>query len=822
MKISYNWLKQYFKSECSSEAILEALPLMGFDVEETEVHGPPPMEQVVVGEVVDFEAHPNADRLRLCRVQTEEGAQTHSIICGAKNFVSGDRVMVALPGAVLPGNFKIKKSKLRGIESEGMLCSAKELNIGQDHDGILLLDRSYPLGTPVNTVFPQNDIIFHLEITPNRVDVLSHIGLARELAARFDGTVSLPEFAQIKDVKAGHDANAILNSVEVEDPEICPEYSVLCIEGIAVAPSPPWLKTALESIGLRSINNIVDVTNYVLHETGHPLHAFDAGKISGQSMRVRKAHAGECITTLDEKKHKLSPSMLVIADADKPLAIAGVMGASDAEVDSQTQSIVLEAAYFKPTSVRMTARRLGISTDSSYRFERGVDPLGIQFAIERAAALITELAGGKILGSRSRIGSGESAVPVSAIEFSPKAMCEFIGFLVEDSLIESVFQSLNFSIERSEESSEKTWLVSVPSYRQDLSRAVDLYEEFIRIYGTDKIPAQSIHAQGINEQDHSIYAYNTAVGAYLTGKSFHEAFLYTLRDVDEFEFFGGKKDADSLHLKLDNPLQSDQTHLRNSTIPGLLDVLELNHARQNERAQFFERGRVFRMIDGAMIELISVGFVAWAKQRDRTWLQRAPLDFYSAKKYMEDLLSLLPVSLEALKWIPIEKSRFWQASHAARVGDLSQSGYELEVGLLNIKNIKARWGLSEPIFAGSLLVVPELFEGSSTSNRFHALSNQPASNKDLSLVVDASVLASEVQDCVERSIDSLIEGFTCEGVSVFDVYAGDGLDAGKKSVSLSMQFRAQDRTLNDTEVNALFEAIQSKILQETNYIIRKS
>ena len=220
------------------EAILEALPLMGFDVEETEVLGPPPMEQVVVGEVLDFEAHPNADRLRLCRVQTEEGAEAHSIICGAKNFVSGDRVMVALPGAVLPGNFKIKKSKLRGIESEGMLCSSKELNIGQDHDGILLLERSHPLGTPVNTVFPENDIIFHLEITPNRVDVLSHIGLARELAARFDGSVSLPNIAKVNDVNSSHQANAILKSAQYEAPELCPEYSVLCIEGLVVASVP--------------------------------------------------------------------------------------------------------------------------------------------------------------------------------------------------------------------------------------------------------------------------------------------------------------------------------------------------------------------------------------------------------------------------------------------------------------------------------------------------------------------------------------------------------------------------------------------------------
>ena len=816
MKISYNWLKQYFKSEVSPETIFDALPLIGFDLEEIEVLGPPKMEQVVVGEVIEFEAHPNADRLRLCKVKTAEGDGYHSIICGAKNFKAGDRVMVALPGAVLPGNFKIKKSKLRGIVSQGMLCSAKELNVGQDHDGIMVLDASIALGTELNTLYSDTDIIFHLEVTPNRVDVLSHIGLARELVARFGGIVEAPKIESDLPVADFLESNSVLQSLSVEATDICPEYSAICIEGVQVGPSPDWLKQSLESVGLRSINNIVDIINYVLHETGQPLHAFDSAKVSGQSLTIRYAKEGEKVNTLDEKTHILNDTMVVIADALKPVAIAGVLGSADAEVDEGTQSIILESAYFNPSSVRKTARTLNLSTDSSYRFERGVDPKGLRYGIMRACDLILELAGGALIGKRLQIGSVDKAL--ESIEFSPDLMRSFIGFSVEDTEVQSVFESLNFDVDTS---SGSVWQITPPTYRQDVSRPVDLYEEFIRIFGTDKIPAQSISVNGINAIDHPIYQYNYTVGAYMTVKSFNEAFLYSLRNEEEVAFFKGKDHAENLNLKLKNPLQSDQSHLRNSLIPGLLDVLVLNLARQNLTSQFFERGRVFRVVEGQLVELISVGFISLAKNLDRKWLERGEFDFYSAKACMEDLFNLLPFKMKERAWSPIEESEFWQSKHSAQAGDLLKEGYEACVGLLNIKNIKERWGLSNPIFAGSLLIQTELFEKGTKYFRYQALSNQPASMKDLSLVVDESVLASEVLKKIKKFIAQSIEGFACESVEVFDVYQGEGLEKGKKSFAVSMRFRAQDRTLKDKEVNGLFEAIQSAVLEQTNYQIRK-
>ena len=368
MKISYNWLKNYINLdpvEHSPEVLQEVLPLLGFDIEEIEKLGPPQLSNVVVGQVLEFGQHPDADRLRCCKVSTGKEGEVHDIVCGAKNFVQGDHVMVALPGAVLPGNFKIKASKLRGQPSAGMMCSSKELQVGQDHDGILILAKDVPLGTPVNDLYTDGDTVLNLEITPNRVDVLSHLGVARELSARFGLAVKYPEVkASTASTSSGE---PLISGVEVEATEVCPHYTATCIKGVKVGPSPKWLKDVIEATGQRSINNVVDVTNYVLHETCQPLHAFDAAKIKGGKLVVRMATEGEQLTTLDEKARTLSANMAVIADAERALVVAGVMGSLDAEVDDATTDIVLEAAYFNPTSVRATARKLSLSTDSSYR-----------------------------------------------------------------------------------------------------------------------------------------------------------------------------------------------------------------------------------------------------------------------------------------------------------------------------------------------------------------------------------------------------------------------------------------------------------------------
>ena len=820
MKISYNWLKNYIDLDPvahSPEVLAEVLPLLGFDIEEYEKLGPPQFQNVVVGEVLEFEQHPDADRLRCCKVSTgQAGDAPHSIVCGAKNFVAGDRVMVALPGAVLPGDFKIKKSKLRGQPSEGMMCSAKELQIGQDHDGIMILDKDVPLGTPVNELYTDGDTVFNLEITPNRVDVLSHIGAARELAARFGLDVKYPEL-KVGVETSSKGTSPLLCGVEVEAPEVCPHYTATCIKGVKVGPSPKWLKEAIEATGQRSINNIVDVTNYVLHETCQPLHAFDAAKIRGGKLHVRMAAQGEKLTTLDEKERTLTTDMAVIADAERPLVVAGVMGSLDAEVEDATTNIVLEAAYFNPTSVRATARKLKLSTDSSYRLERGVDPQGVEYAALRAIDRIQRVAGGTIDGKM--LVAGNLIETVSEIQIKPDNIRQFIGFDVSDAEIQQALESLELGVSvHSDDDGSPRWEVSVPSFRGDLQRDVDLIEEFVRIYGTDKIPESDVVARGISTEDHRIYTVNAAVADYLAGQNFDEAYLYSLRDPDETKFFFG--DGGFKVLALDNPLQSDQSHLRPSLIPGLLDVLKLNNARGTGATRFFERGHVYREVKGEMVELISVGFVILADQVSREWRQREVADFYTARTIAGNILDIAGTASSKLSFKPVE-CKLWQGGQSASAGDFAKMGFECTVGLINVETLKDRWDITQPVIAGSILMTPKFFERKAKRGRHTGVSNQPASSKDLALIVDQSVLAGQVQNDVAKFAKKATQGFACESVRVFDVYEGEGLPEGKKSLALSMSFRAADRTLKDKEVNTAFEGIQKLITEKTSYQIRK-
>tara|TARA_B100001027_G_scaffold31158_1_gene18670 strand:+ start:2593 stop:5052 length:2460 start_codon:yes stop_codon:yes gene_type:complete len=819
MKISYNWLKNYIDLdpvEHSPECLQEVLPLLGFDIEEIEKLGPPQLDKVVVGQVLEYVQHPDADRLRCCKVSTGNEGEAHDIVCGAKNFNKGDKVMVALPGAVLPGDFKIKASKFRGQPSAGMMCSAKELQIGQDHEGIMIIDHDAALGTPVNELYTDADTVLKLEITPNRVDVLSHIGVARELAAKFGLAVKYPKVnVSTENASVGE---ALISGVEVSAPEVCPHYTAICIKGVKVGPSPKWLKDAIEGTGQRSINNVVDVTNYVLHETCQPLHAFDAAKIKGNKLVVRMASEGEQITTLDEVERKLTSKMAVIADAERPLVIAGVMGSLDAEVEETTTDIVIEAAYFSPTSIRATARKLNLSSDSSYRFERGVDPKGVTHASLRAVDLILEVAGGTVDGKL--IEEGAESTTISEVKLYPARVRNFIGFDISDAEMQAVLESLGLGVSIHDEADGRVrWEVTIPSYRQDLQRDVDLIEEIIRVYGTEEIPESEVIARGINDDDHRIYTVNEAVAHYLTGQNFNEAFLYSLRDPDETLFFFGEESHKV--LALDNPLQSDQSHLRASLLPGLLDVLKLNAARGTGATRFFERGHVYREVKGEMVELVSVGFVIVADQISREWRQREVADFYTAKTISGAILDIAGTAASKLSFKPIEDCKLWQSEQSAEAGDFAKMGFQVTCGLLNIATLKDRWDLTTPVIAGSILMTPKFFERKAKRGRHSGVSNQPASAKDLALIVDQSVHAGDVEKDLVKFAKKATQGFNCESVRIFDFYEGEGLPAGKKSLALTMSFRATDRTLKDKEVNAAFEGIQKHISDKTDYQIRK-
>ena len=489
MKASLKWLNKYVDLDgVSVDEIAEALPMLGLEVEGIETTGLKPLDKVVVGEILSREPHPDSDHLGVCMVKISPDAEPIQIVCGASNYKVGDRVPVALIGAKLPTEdgkgFEIKQSKLRGVMSNGMMCSARELGLGQDHSGLLILENRPEIGTPINDVFTDSDTVFEIELTANRGDCLSHIGVARELAAKFGRTLKKPELKYSPKYSTTPEGG-LLESVELKTPN-CPLYNAISIKGVKIAPSPEWMRRDLEAVGLRSINNVVDVTNYVLMEYGQPLHAFDARKIGGKKIIVRQATEGEKIQTLDEKIHTLSTDVTLICDASGPVAMAGVMGGLNSEVENDTVDVVIEAAYFNPGNIRSTSRKYSISTDSSYRFARDVDPNGTLEAGRRAADLIVETAGGEIVETACLAGSmprGDRKIKISR-----KFIEDSIGFEAPAEEIEKVFRGLGFGVESE---GDGQWLVTVPTFRSDVDRPVDLVEEYVRMIGSDRIPNSS-------------------------------------------------------------------------------------------------------------------------------------------------------------------------------------------------------------------------------------------------------------------------------------------------------------------------------------------
>jgi phenylalanyl-tRNA synthetase beta chain len=816
MKLSLNWLKNYLSLSASADEITRALTFLGFEVEGVEHTGLAPIEGLVVGEILVRDRHPNADKLSVCSVRTAPGAEPQQIVCGAPNCDAGNRVLVALSGAVLPGDFKIKPTKIRGVESNGMMCSARELGLGEDHAGLLILQGAPELGTPGHLAVGEGDTVFDVEITPNRPDVLSQLGLARELAAWFKLPLAYPEIHFT--APAGDAGRALLAGVEVEAPEACPLYTAHIVRGVKIGPSPEWLQKALTSIGLRPINNVVDVTNYVLHETGQPLHAFDAKKIRGPRLVIRFAKEGERIVTLDEKERVLAPSHLVIADAERPLVVAGVMGGADAEVDASTTDLVLESAYFRPTGIRRTSKALQLSSDSSYRFERGVDACGVVPAARRAIDLILATAGGEAVGPAYVVGS--EPLSEKEIVLSPDFVRERCGFDIPDDDQKDVLDRLELTVTREEtdDSGRTQWTVAVPSWRGDLERPIDLVEEVLRVYGTEKIPATRPVLRSVVSEDDPVATFVRRAGRVLTGRGFAEAVNYTLRSEAELARSSGG--ADVKPFVVANPLAVDQSHLRRSLVPGLLQTLRFNQAHGNPDTLFFETGRVFRAEGADVFELVSVGFVIAAPENARAWKSREAPDFFAAKRVVLDAAASAGVVVRDETFRRIESSgTIWQAGHAAAAGSFKE-GFAIEVGLVDLAYARSL-GIDGPVLAGSFEILPERLRQSSGITRYKPVSTFPAATRDLALVCTEAEPAGRVQTTlVKAARKSLANAFALEKVELFDVYRGKGLPDGSKSLAFALTFRAGDRTLTDDEVAKVFAAVQREV-EAAGYTVRK-
>jgi len=823
VKISLNWLRDYVQLDASIDEITRAITFLGFEVEGVVSTGAPKLDQVVVGEILTRAKHPNADKLSVCTVDVGAAAGgVKTIVCGAHNCDAGNRVLVALPGAVLPGNFQIKLSKIRGQESQGMMCSPDEIGMGSDHSGLLILDRTTELGTPMNAALPPGDTVFDVEITPNRPDCQSHLGIARELAAWFKLPLIYPQEkfrGAIEASAEGASRPDLLKDVRVDAPEDCPLYTAHVIAGIKVGPSPMWMQERLKAVGLRPINNVVDVSNYVMLETGQPLHAFDARKLGGNEIVVRRAADGEKITTLDGKERVLSSRMLVIADAQKPVVVAGIMGGENSGVSADTTDLVLECAIFKKQAVRWTSRKLALSSDSSYRFERGVDPHGALEAAYRAIDLIVETAGGGVVGPVFHLGS---EVPWRReIVVTHDYITEKLGFDIPAEDMRVAFESLELKIVREEETEARgpAWTIDIPSWRDDLDRPIDLVEEVLRLYGTEKIPAAVVQSPGLLVEDDPIVMFNRRVTDYLVGHDFHECVNYTLRPAKEVSTWISQ--AAAAELALANPFVEDQSHLRPTLITGLLESLKLNQSRGVVVTRLAETGRIFVERDGQNLECAAVAFVIAEPVGEQAWAKREGGDFYAAKHHVSALAAAAGVDLARQPLTAVTGANGWQDGHSAAAGDLAHGGWIARFGLLNLAMVK-QLGIEGNVYAGMFAVLPEKLSSESTRRRFAEFGLFPAALRDLAVVVDAATPANEAQKAIAKAARAAAgNAFAVERVRVFDVYTGAGLPEGKKSLAFNLVFRSSERTLTDDEVNAVFQKIQDELTKAGAYQIRK-
>ena len=818
MKISRNWLGQYLQLSASVDELKRAITFLGFEVEGVINTGLPPLANVVVGEIKTRDKHPNADKLSVCTVDVGAAhGGLRTIVCGAPNCDAGNHVPVALHAAVLPGDFKIKQSKIRGQQSDGMLCAADELGLGGDHAGLLLLDPSTVVGTSINTAIPGGDTVFDLEITPNRPDALSHMGIARELAAWFRTDVRFPEI-KFRGATGGVQRPDLLSDVRVDSPEDCPLYSALVITGVKVGPSPAWMRERLKAVGLRPVNNLVDAGNFVMLELGQPLHVFDAKKIGGNKIVVRRAADGEKLTTLDGRERALSSRMLVIADESQPLVVAGIMGGANAEVDSSTTDIVIEAAYFLPQSIRWTSKQLGLSSDSAYRFERGVDPHSTLEAAYRLVDLVLETAGGSVVGPAFKVGGDrpwQREIVVGAEYVRSK-----LGFQVSDEEIRASLEALNLSTSGEKNNGHGVeWNVRVPSYRSDLDRPIDLVEEVLRIYGTERVPPALCTGPAlVDGDDDPIVIFNRKVTDYFVGQHFHEVVNYTLRSQKELSTWVSQAAAGELALS--NPFVDDQSHLRPTLILGILESLKLNQSRGVSVSRLCETGRVFMEINGTVQECVGAGFILCQNQKDRAWLTRPEPDFYTVKRHMEIVAAEAGVDLAREELVPVRGAFWgWQEGQSTAAGEM-KAGWTARFGLLNLSMVRSL-GIEGKVWAGMFAVLPSKLTALTKHPRFQPFSLFPAALRDLGLVVDAGRHAEEVRRALLNMARPLAgPGFVVEAVEIFDVYQGKGLPEGKKSLAFSLSFRSHERTLTDDEVNATFTKIQRQIVADGSMSVR--
>lgn len=802
MKVTYNWLKEFVDIKHSPDQLAELLTMLGLEVEAMEKLGGG-MDDVVVALVEEKQQHPNADKLSLCRVNN--GTEVFTVVCGAQNFKQGDTVALAQIGATLPGEFKIKRSKIRGEESCGMLCSEKELGLADDSPGIMVLPPDVaPLGTPVFLALGLKDTMFEIGLTPNRADCLSVLGIAREIAAKLGIPYRYPEAIFVE----GTTKTESLIGVTVEDTESCPRYAARYISGCSIAPSPEWLVKRLSSIGIRSINNVVDVTNLVMMELGQPLHAFDCERLSGKRIVVRRAGEGEQFATLDSQQRILTATDLVICDAERPVALAGVMGGLNSEIEDSTTSILLESACFRPATVRKTSKRLGLHTESSHRFERGVDVGGVTRAIDRAAALIAELAGGSIAQGLLDIYSRKSEP--AAIPFRPERANSIIGIELKNEEIIDILKRLECLVSTD---SEGVVTVVPPSYRIDLEREIDLIEEVARLNGFDRIPSTMPIARVVSDRPSRHQQIEKSVREMLVNHGMNEIINFSFTSPDAAsKLMLPVDDSRRITIKLANPLVDEQSVMRTTLLPGLLETIARNINFRSMDLKLFEMRRIYLPVDGDIMprEPIYVAGALTGSREGIGWNRTAdPVDFYDAKGIIQNLLESLKI--QGISWVPDNPEPYFHPGKSCTVF----AGRERigSVGEIH-PTVQENFGIDKPLFCFEL-DFEKMVKLSQTKLTATSPSRFPDSTRDIAMLAPEGLLFDKIIAGVKSVKDKEIED-----VQIFDLYRGSGIPEGHKSIAIRVRYRSYERTLTDDEIGALHSKITESLVSKLQVTLR--
>ena len=783
MKFSVNWLREFVDLPEQAQEIAEVLTRAGVETKNVEPRGAK-IDKVVVSQITGSSRHPNADRLTVCEVDDGSGIN-RQVVCGATNYKVGDKVPLALPGTKLPNGLEIRKSKLRGVESEGMLCSPIELGLGEDASGLMILSSEAKVGAPISDLFPA-DTILELEITPNRGDLLSHYGLAREIAALTDKKMRL-ETRPVKPVKLSKSGATISATRE------CPFFSARKIDNVKVGPSPQWLRSKIESVGIRSINNIVDISNFVMLELGQPTHAFDADKLRGD-INVRLARNGEKFVALDGKTYSLKPDNCVVADEERAVGIGGVMGGEETGVTESTKNVLLEAAYFLPASIRKSARELNLPSDASYRFERGVDPEMVLRASARTTELISEIAGGTP-AKEIRIAGKLPAAP-GDVSLSYEKCDRVVGIAIKPKTVDEILTGFGLEktkIERKTKNGFAAW--KIPSYRRDLQRDVDLVEEVVRVYGANKIPGAERGRYSASSAADNAHDLESAWRRRLASAGLSEVRTSKLLPRERFAFSEGA-------IELRNPLSEDAVALRPSILAGLLPVLDRNIRAGVERVAIFEIGRTF--IPPAGKEERHLGVLLWGN------IASAP-DWRSAKSRKLDLFDLKGALAAVVPNLSFRSGTFPDLALAADIysGD-RMIGFGGQLAPARSDN------------PGAVLVAELhadlLFGTTESTKKFRELERFPAVTRDIAMIVPEKISHEEILRVIQNPAEPLLAS-----VELFDLFTGEGAGVGpaRKSLAYRLTYRDRSRTLTSEQVTAAHAKIRERLRRELGAELRE-